>query len=279
MGRLPDPVSSGAAENRPYLRFTCHTRRPPGSDHEAACRSYGFSGSGTCPSGLRHHPARRDDAGDAEDGRARRRVLRAAGPTTSAGSSSRSGHPARRWSPASAIASAFHPEYLARRAITSSRCSSSASATVRRTAADDPAHVSGVVRSGELDAYVDDAGGVEPDRRNETGPTALYLGTPMRRRSSRRRRGASGRHRPPTGDIRSSQTPPAIPSGCLVVDRHHDRALGLGSRGHLRLFQQILTDLAAEIEEVSVTTSARHAAPCATSWTTGRRKPVPRAPR
>jgi len=36
----------------------------------------------------------------------------------------------------------------------------------------------GIVRPGELDAYVDDVlEGVELDRRNEVGPTAIYLGT------------------------------------------------------------------------------------------------------
>lgn len=73
---------------------------------------------------------------------------------------------------------AFHPEYLAATsdhalAVFEQRIGDRVDGpppTILRT-------FRGVVRPGELDAYVDEVrDGVELDRRNETGPTALYLG-------------------------------------------------------------------------------------------------------
>ena len=83
------------------------------------------------------------------------------------------------WSQASAIASACSiPSTSRRRATMPSQCSSSASATVstgRRPRSSAPS--GGSSDRAKLDAYVDEVrDGVELDRRNETGPTALYLG-------------------------------------------------------------------------------------------------------
>ena len=72
----------------------------------------------------------------------------------------------------------------------------------------------GVVRPGELDAYVDEVrDGVELDRRNETGPTALYLGATDEGEFITASRGASGTtSRVPLAAASTSRTGRAIPS-------------------------------------------------------------------